>query len=87
MSREKFSRGNVCISTQSLTDVTLIPENSIDYIFTDPPFGGNLNYSELNFIWEDWLKVHTTNNKEAIVCDTHVADFMSCHQTALMSCL
>ena len=70
MSREKFSRGNVCISTQSLTDVTLIPENSIDYIFTDPPFGGNLNYSELNFIWEDWLKVHTTNNKEAIVCDT-----------------
>ena len=41
--------------------------NSIDYIFTDPPFGANLNYSELNFIWESWLKVKTNNESEAIV--------------------
>jgi len=42
-------------------------ENSIDYIFTDPPFGGNLMYSELNFLWEVWLKVFTNNNDEAVV--------------------
>jgi DNA modification methylase len=40
--------------------------NSIDYIFTDPPFGANLNYSELNFLWESWLKVVTNNKPEAI---------------------
>ena len=40
--------------------------NSIDYIFTDPPFGSNLMYSELNFIWESWLKVKTNNKTEAI---------------------
>jgi hypothetical protein len=40
--------------------------NSYDYIFTDPPFGGNLMYSELNFLWEAWLKVFTNNKPEAI---------------------
>jgi len=56
------------ISTQSITDLTkAIPENSIDYIYTDPPFGDNLPYSELNFIMEDWLKIHTNNKSEAII--------------------
>ncbi|MCJ8283421.1 MAG: hypothetical protein MJK14_27460, partial [Rivularia sp. ALOHA_DT_140] len=40
--------------------------NSVDYIFTDPPFGGNLMYSELNFIWESWLNTVTNNKSEAI---------------------
>ncbi|MEC5270383.1 DNA methyltransferase, partial [Heyndrickxia coagulans] len=54
------------VSTGSATDVT-IRENSIDYIFTDPPFGSNLMYSELNYLWESWLKVFTNNEPEAIV--------------------
>lgn len=58
---------NTIVSTNSTTDLTLVPENSIDYIFTDPPFGGNLNYSELNFIWESWLGIKTNNNMEAIM--------------------
>lgn len=41
-------------------------EASIDYIFTDPPFGGNIMYSELNFLIESWLKVFTNNKAEAI---------------------
>ena len=41
-------------------------DNSIDYIFIDPPFGANLNYSELNFLWESWLKIWTNNKQEAI---------------------
>ena len=43
-----------------------IPANSIDYIFTDPPFGSNLMYSELNFLWEAWLKLFTNSNQEAV---------------------
>lgn len=39
---------------------------SIDYIFTDPPFGANIMYSELNLLWESWLKVRTDNKEEAI---------------------
>jgi hypothetical protein len=40
------------IDTVSATDLHHCPDDSIDYIFTDPPFGGNLMYSELNFVWE-----------------------------------
>lgn len=53
------------IYTNSSTVLTL-SDNSIDYIFTDPPFGANIMYSELNFMWEAWLKVLTNNEKEAI---------------------
>jgi hypothetical protein len=38
----------------------------VDYIFVDPPFGSNISYSDLNFLWESWLKVLTNNEKEAI---------------------
>lgn len=56
-----------CLTCGSLVDIKNIPENSIDYIFTDPPFGDNLMYSELSFIWEAWLKVKTQNKTEAIM--------------------
>lgn len=55
------------ISTQSVCRLNNFKDNSIDYIFTDPPFGDNLMYSELNFIWEAWLKVKTNNKEEAII--------------------
>lgn len=54
------------ISTNSSTSLS-IPDNSIDYVFTDPPFGDNKMYSELNFLSEAWIKVKTNNSKEAIV--------------------
>lgn len=53
------------ISTHSATKST-IKNNSVDYIFTDPPFGANLYYSELNFIWESWIKTRTESGNEAI---------------------
>lgn len=58
-----------CVNCASLVDMSNAPSNSIDYIFTDPPFGGNLMYSELSYIWEAWLKVRTQNSTEAIVAD------------------
>ena len=58
---------DVIISTGSCTALKTIQNNSVDYIFTDPPFGENIMYSELNFLWEAWLKVLTKNNSEAII--------------------
>jgi DNA modification methylase/predicted RNA-binding Zn-ribbon protein involved in translation (DUF1610 family) len=55
------------VSTQSSTSLSEIPSNSFQYIFVDPPFGDNLMYSELNFIWEAWLRVFTNRKEEAIV--------------------
>lgn len=53
----------ISTSSSSKTD---IESNSLDYIFLDPPFGSNIMYSELNIVWESWLKVLTENTNEAI---------------------
>ena len=44
-----------------------ISDNSIDYIFTDPPFGENIYYSDLNLLIEAWYKVLTNPQEEAII--------------------
>ncbi len=55
------------VTTQSSTDLHGIPDACVDYIFIDPPFGRNLQYSELNQVWEAWLRVHTNRRSEAIM--------------------
>ena len=55
------------VSTQSACEIPNIKDSSIDYIFTDPPFGHNFDYSELNFFWESILGVVTAQDSEAIV--------------------
>jgi len=44
-----------------------LPNESVDYVFTDPPFGGNIPYSEVNFLNEAWLDQTTDSGDEAIV--------------------
>jgi len=58
--------GNALVSTGSSTAVS-VPSNSVDYIFTDPPFGANIPYADLNFVVESWHRVFTATKKEAIV--------------------
>src|SRR5581483_11635796 len=43
---------------------------SIDYIFTDPPFGSNIFYSDMNLFHEAWLGEITDNRFEAVVHTT-----------------
>lgn len=63
-----FNPKKNCSSTsiQSASDWSNISDNSIDYIFTDPPFGGNIMYSDLNFLNEAWFSVFTNTSEEAI---------------------
>ncbi len=63
---------------------TLLPDHSVDYIFTDPPFGGNLAYSELNFLWETWLGARTRRREEAI--ETPVQGKSRADYARLMKC-
>ena len=53
--------------TNSSTSDLPIKDNSIDYIFTDPPFGENIYYSDLNYYIEAWNGVFTRTEPEAIV--------------------
>lgn len=44
------------IYNRSATELTkFIDENSIDYIFTDPPYGANIAYLDLSTMWDAWL--------------------------------
>jgi hypothetical protein len=60
------------VSTQTATNYKKddpsidIPSNSIDYIFTDPPYAGTVQYGELNFVWEAWLRFDTSWHSEEI---------------------
>jgi len=59
--------GRSVVRTGSATNLDFLPDNSIDFIFTDPPFGANINYSEMNILWEAWLGTFTDNRNEVIV--------------------
>lgn len=58
--------GNSIVSTGSASMFSL-PDSSVDYIFTDPPFGENIYYADLNYLVESWHGVKTDPNPEAIV--------------------
>ena len=60
-----FCEEGAVVQTCSATNSQL-PDASVDYIFTDPPFGANIMYSELNTISESWLRAMTNNEQEAI---------------------
>ena len=51
----------------SATDLSEVTTGSIDYVFTDPPFGSNIFYADCNLIWESWLGQITDPEKEAVV--------------------
>lgn len=42
------------VDINTITDY--IPEKSIDFIMTDPPYGGLVQYLDLSSIWLNWLK-------------------------------
>jgi DNA modification methylase/DNA-directed RNA polymerase subunit RPC12/RpoP len=51
----------------SATDITGVKDESVDYVFTDPPFGSNIFYADCNLIWESWLGRLTDVQSEAVV--------------------
>ncbi|HUU68703.1 MAG TPA: DNA methyltransferase [Planctomycetota bacterium] len=68
------SQPDACVLTRSATDLSHIPDCSIDYVFTDPPFGSNIQYSELNLLWESWLGTLTDASQEAVMNRTQGKD-------------
>jgi DNA modification methylase len=60
------SPGKVSVLNASSTSIDL-EDRTIDYVFTDPPFGDFIPYSEVNQINEIWLGELTNQTNEAIV--------------------
>jgi 16S rRNA G966 N2-methylase RsmD len=51
----------------SADDLKHLADESVDYVFTDPPFGSNIFYSDMNLFQEAWLGDQTTHAKEAVI--------------------
>jgi DNA modification methylase len=83
------SLSSLCIETCSATSLDL-PDNSIDYIFTDPPYADKVQYGELNFIWECWLKFDINWHSEEIIINAArgktEADWARMMRTAIAEC-
>lgn len=48
-------------------DALDLADASVDYVFTDPPFGSNIFYSDMNLFQEAWVGHFTNHAKEAVV--------------------
>jgi DNA modification methylase len=44
-----------------------LADESVDYVFTDPPFGSNLFYADMALFQEAWLGEFTDASKEAVI--------------------
>ena len=56
----KIHNPKIIVSTESATKIP-VSNDSIDYVFTDPPYSNKFPYGELNFIWESWLGLVDVN--------------------------
>ena len=59
--------GDVEVTQASATDLRWLADDSVDYVFTDPPFGNNIHYADCNIVWESWLGDPTDNDQEIVV--------------------
>ena len=72
--KKQGARTQSVISTQSSCDLTQLPDNSVDYIYTDPPFGANIIYNEMNLILDGWLRIKTSPENDAVIDETTEQD-------------
>jgi 16S rRNA G966 N2-methylase RsmD len=66
--KDMLDRRASCLMLHRSASRLPIPDNSIDAIITDPPYGGNINYAELSDFWYVWLnRGKTIDRKEEVV--------------------
>lgn len=50
------NKADIYIYNGSCLDLmSKLPDNSIDFIFTDPPYDSSIQYGELSYMWVSWL--------------------------------
>jgi hypothetical protein len=65
--RELSPKSSMAITATGDCAALGISNESVDYVFTDPPFGENIYYADLNYLIESWHRVLTDAEPEAIV--------------------
>jgi DNA modification methylase len=78
--RDFRARENSSITTLGSAAAIPVHNSSVDYIFTDPPFGDNLAYSELNFVVEAFHRVVTRQAPEAVMSNSQQKGLLEYHR-------
>lgn len=53
---------NMQIVRGSATNLDFISDESVDYIYTDPPYGAKIPYLDLSAMWNAWLDLDVTED-------------------------
>ena len=61
------NQGYLLLSESAQSFLKTLPENSIDYIVTDPPHGDRIPYLELSQLWNSWLNFEVNLKEEIII--------------------
>jgi 16S rRNA G966 N2-methylase RsmD len=55
------------VINRSATGMPELAERSVDFIFTDPPFGNMIPYLNLSTLWNAWLQFEVNDEDEIII--------------------
>lgn len=66
VSPDQWENPDVTYQISSAEKIPL-PDDSVDYVFTDPPFGSNLFYADMALFQEAWLGCFTDERLEAVI--------------------
>lgn len=64
------SRNLLLINEPAQKTLKEIPDNSMDYVITDPPHGNRQPYLELSMMWNSWLKKDVNYEDEIIISES-----------------
>ncbi|MBI3035938.1 hypothetical protein HYY71_06470 [Candidatus Woesearchaeota archaeon] len=72
---------NILVKTHNALELNeIIPKDSVDYVFTDPPYGGAVQYFELSTLWASWLKIDLNYKDEVTINRQQNKDFNYYHK-------
>lgn len=64
------SKNLLLLNEPSQKALKKIPDNSVDYVITDPPHGNRQPYLELSMMWNSWLKKDVNYNDEIVISNS-----------------
>jgi DNA modification methylase len=68
---KKYEPGkNIFYYNESAKELKSIKDNSVDYIFTDPPYADYVPYFEQSLLWASWLKKDLDFEKEIVISNS-----------------
>jgi DNA modification methylase len=62
-------RTNCTLDVSPAQDLNEIKSNSVDYVFTDPPYAGAVKYLDLSTVWNCWLNAKPMKDYEIILSE------------------